>query len=91
MAKAYTWPLKTQYPRIMSDTDTVLHMKGGPRVKEPLTALLKPNTKELSQSTAKAHIFLTLRLDPLAKTQYSRVASVTIPKSHDRCRQCPTY
>ena len=79
----------------MSDTDTVLHMKG-PRsdqahVKEPLTALLKPNTKELSQSTAKAHIFLTLRLDPLAKTQYSRVASVTIPKSHDRCRQCPTY
>ena len=69
----------------------VLVVDNGPHVKEPLTALLKPNTKELSQSTAKAHIFLTLRLDPLAKTQYSRVASVTIPKSHDRCRQCPTY
>ena len=42
-------------------------------MKEPLTALLKPNTKELSQSTAKAHICLTLRLEPLAKPniQYS--------------------
>ena len=69
----------------------MLVVDNGPHVKETLTALLKPNTKELSQSTAKAHIFLTLRLDPLAKTQYSRVASVTIPKSHDRCRQCPTY
>ena len=26
----YTGPLKTQYPRIMSDADTVLHMKGLP-------------------------------------------------------------
>ena len=71
---------KFQYPRVELVNGKGIHM-----------ATLTPNTKELSQSTARAHIFLTLRLEPLAKTQYSRVASVTIPKSHDRCRQCPTY
>jgi len=74
---------KTQYWGVM------LVIDNGPHVKETLTALLKPNTKELSQSTAKAHICLTLRLEPLAKIQYSKVAPVTIPKSQVRCWQTP--
>ena len=56
--------LKTQYPRIMSDADTVLHMKG-PRSADDF---LNPNTQEKSWSMAKAYTWLL-------KTQYPRVMS----------------